>query len=72
MPTMQFDVIVERDADGWLVASVPSLPGCHTQARSLDELMLRIRAAAEVYLAAEGHEPTGLEFVGIQRLSLDA
>jgi predicted RNase H-like HicB family nuclease len=35
--TRQFDVVVERDSEGWLVASVPALPGCHTQVRSLDE-----------------------------------
>jgi predicted RNase H-like HicB family nuclease len=35
----QFDVVVERDSEGYYVASVPSLAGCHTQAQSLDELM---------------------------------
>jgi hypothetical protein len=29
----EFNVVVERDADGYYVASVPNLPGCHTQAR---------------------------------------
>ncbi|MFN9630882.1 MAG: type II toxin-antitoxin system HicB family antitoxin [Cyanobacteriota bacterium] len=38
----QFDVIVEQDAEGSYVASVPALPGCHTQARSLDQLRERI------------------------------
>ena len=41
----EFNVIIERDADGYFVASVPNLPGCHTQARSLDELIERIREA---------------------------
>ena len=40
----EFDVIVERDSEGYYVASVPALPCCHTQAKSLDELMGR-RAA---------------------------
>ena len=35
----QFDVVIERDSEGFYVASVPQLPGCHTQARSLDEVM---------------------------------
>ncbi|MSO70891.1 MAG: type II toxin-antitoxin system HicB family antitoxin [Alphaproteobacteria bacterium] len=68
----QFDVIVERDADGWLVASVPALPGCHTQAKSLDKLMVRIREAAELCMAAEGREASDLEFVGIQRMIVEA
>ena len=33
----QFDVVIERDEEGYYVASVPQLPACHTQARSLDE-----------------------------------
>ena len=50
-------VVVERDEDGWLVGWVPELLGCHTQAKSLDELMKRIREAVEAYLEAEGTEP---------------
>ena len=37
-----FNVGVERDPDGYLTASVPELPGCHTQAKSLDVLEKRI------------------------------
>jgi predicted RNase H-like HicB family nuclease len=39
----EFSVVVERDEDGYYVASVPELRGCHTQARSLDKLMERVR-----------------------------
>lgn len=46
----EFNVIIERDTDGYLVASVPSIPGCHTQAKSLDELMERIKEAIELCL----------------------
>jgi predicted RNase H-like HicB family nuclease len=65
-----FDVVIERDSEGYYVASVPALPGCHTQARSLDELSERIREAIELYLEVEGetHEP--LDFVGIQRVTV--
>ncbi len=49
----EFSVITLRDADGYLVASVPNLPGCHTQAKSLDELMERIREAIELCLEFE-------------------
>lgn len=52
-----FDVIIERDAEGYYVASVPSLPGCHTQARSLDELSERIKEAIALYLEVEGELP---------------
>jgi len=69
--TREFNVVVERDEAGWYVASVPALPGCHTQARSLDELMARIREAIEAYLEA-GETPSPLEFVGVQRISVAA
>ena len=49
----QYDVVIERDADGYFVASVPQLHGCHTQARSLDELMPRIREAIELCLEVQ-------------------
>lgn len=67
----EFSVVIERDPDGWYVGSAPALPGCHTQARSLDELMERMREAIEVYLDVE-NEPPALDFVGVQRLSLIA
>ncbi len=66
----EFNVVVERDRDGFYVASIPELKGCHTQAKSLDELMKRIREAAELCLEVQGQEIEGLEFVGVQRLTL--
>jgi len=47
---IDFNVIVERDKDGFYVASVPQIPGCHTQAKSLDALMERIREAIDLCL----------------------
>ena len=46
----EFSVIVERDQQGFYVATVPQLPGCHTQARSLGKLMNRAREAIELCL----------------------
>lgn len=68
----QFDVVIERDEDGYYVASVPQLPGCYTQARSLDEVTERIREAVELCLEVEGAPEQVLEFVGIQRISVAA
>jgi predicted RNase H-like HicB family nuclease len=50
----EFDVVIERDSEGYYVASVPALRGCHTQAKSLDELIERIREAVELCLEVEG------------------
>ncbi len=68
----QFDVIIERDEEGFYVASVPQLPGCHTQGRSLDEVTARIREAIELCLEVEGAPAQNLEFVGIQRMIIAA
>lgn len=68
----QFNVIVERDAEGYFVASVPALPGCHTQARSLDELMSRVREAIQLCLDERGESVDNLDFIGIQRVTVEA
>ena len=68
----QFDVVVEKDSAGFFVASVPALPGCHTQAKSLDELMERVREAIELCLEVQGEIPEQLDFVGVQRISVAA
>lgn len=70
--TREFDVVVERDEEGYYVASVPALCGCHTQAKSLDELMSRIQEAIELCLEVEGEPADGLEFVGVQRVRISA
>ena len=66
----QFDVIIERDDEDYYVASVPSLPGCHTQATSLDELMRRVREAIELCLEVDGAPAESLDFIGVQRITL--
>ncbi|MEA5504361.1 type II toxin-antitoxin system HicB family antitoxin [Halotia wernerae UHCC 0503] len=67
----EFNVIIERDTDGYFVASVPNLPGCHTQAKSLDELTERIQEAIELCLEFEEEQQESLDFVGIQRVVVE-
>jgi predicted RNase H-like HicB family nuclease len=67
----KFGVLVEKDEDGYYVASVPTLPGCHTQARSLDELMERVKEAIEAYLEAEKDIEIS-EFIGVQVVEAEA
>ncbi|MGQ9721825.1 MAG: type II toxin-antitoxin system HicB family antitoxin [Candidatus Jordarchaeum sp.] len=72
MQKLVFTVVIERDEDGYLIASVPELPGCHTQAKTLDELMERIREAIELYLEVEdkSEEIKKRELVGIQFIAV--
>ncbi|MBV9303858.1 MAG: type II toxin-antitoxin system HicB family antitoxin [Acidobacteriaceae bacterium] len=68
----QFDVVIERDEEGYYLASVPQIPGCHTQARTLDQVTERIREAIELCLEVDGAPEQSLEFVGIQRITVAA
>nr|VFJ93799.1 MAG: Predicted nuclease of the RNAse H fold, HicB family [Candidatus Kentron sp. LFY] len=62
----QFNVVIEKNADGFFVASVPVLRGCHTQAKSLDVLMERIREAIELCIEVQEQELVINGFIGIQ------
>jgi predicted RNase H-like HicB family nuclease len=66
----EFNVLIEKDDDGYFVATVPALRGCHTQAKSLDVLMKRVKEAIELCLEVE--EPTMNEFIGVQRVAVNA
>ena len=66
----EFSVFIEKDEDGYYVGSVPELKGCHTQAKSLYELMERIKEAILLCLEVEGDEQEGLEFIGVQRVTV--
>jgi len=66
----EFSVIIEKDPEGYLVASVPALRGCHTQARSLDTLMKRVKEAIELCLQVE--KPVENEFIAVQKVAVNA
>jgi hypothetical protein len=66
--TRKFTVLIERDEEGYYVATVPGLRGCNTQAKNLDTLMKRTREAIE--LEGGPGEVDPLELVGIQQISV--
>jgi len=69
----EFHVIIERDKAGFYVGSVPELNGCHTQAKSLDVLMMkRIREAVELCLEVRGQGIDSSEFIGVQRILVES
>ena len=49
----EFNIIIEEGEDGYYISEVMELPGCHTQAKTLDELMRRTKEAIELYLDTE-------------------
>lgn len=66
----KFTVVIERDEDGFYVGTVPALRGCHTQAKTLDTLMKRVREVVALCLDNERGEVPSLELVGIQQISI--
>lgn len=64
----EFNVIIEEGDDGYYISEVIELPGCHTQAKTLDELMARTKEAIELYLETEEDVPSGERFLGIQKI----
>ncbi|HLD72372.1 MAG TPA: type II toxin-antitoxin system HicB family antitoxin [Candidatus Nanoarchaeia archaeon] len=66
----KYTVLIEKDEEGWLVSEVIELPGCHTQAKTMDQLMKRTKEAIKAYLE-EGDQPKILqEFVGVQTVEV--
>jgi len=66
----KFTVLIEQDEEGYFVATVPALRGCHTQAKSLDTLMKRVREVISLCLEGENDPSGALELVGIQQVTV--
>jgi len=66
-----YTVVVEQDEDGFYVGEVVELPGCHSQARSVEELMERMKEAVALCLevSSEGKAPT---FIALQKIRVPA
>ncbi|MBU3923718.1 MAG: type II toxin-antitoxin system HicB family antitoxin [Nanoarchaeota archaeon] len=67
---IEFNVLLEKDEDGFIVARVPELDGCYTQGKTLEEVMERIKEAIEVCLEGDREDVSPMQFVGIQRISV--
>lgn len=44
---MRFKVIISEGEDGWLVVECPSLPGCVSQGRTVEEALENIKDAIQ-------------------------
>lgn len=69
-PKREFTVLIEQDEPGYFVATVLTLRGCHTQAKTLDTLMIRVREVIKLCLADANNHVQPLELVGIHQISL--
>jgi predicted RNase H-like HicB family nuclease len=66
----KFTVIIEEGEDGYLISDVVGLPGCHTQAKTLDELMKRTKEAISVYLKSTEDKEINTKFLGVQNIEV--
>ena len=67
--TRKFTITIEKDEDGWLISEVLELPGCHTQAKTMDQLIERTKEAIQAYLATDDDIEFS-EFVGVQQIEV--
>lgn len=63
---------VERDEDGFYIASVLEIRGCHNQAKSMNTLLTRVKEAISLCLDMEQEQPSRNEFVGGQRVIVES
>ena len=70
MKSYRFTVLIERDDDGYLVATVPALKSCYTQAKNMEELLPRIKEVIELCIQEE--EPVPMSFEAVQQIEITA
>lgn len=70
MVRRNYNIIVEQGVDGYLISTVIELPGCHTQALSYDELLLRTREAIELYVGDKTRNKPESKFVSLQQITV--
>jgi len=66
----KYTLIIEKDEDQWLVSEVVELPGCHTQAKTMDQLLERTKEAIRAYLDTNEKVEVSDEFVGVQQIEV--
>jgi len=66
----KYNIIVEKDEDDWLVSEVIGLPGCHTQAKDMDQLLERTKEAIKAYLEDNAEQEISAEFIGISQIEV--
>ncbi len=63
---LDFTVLIEQDEDGIYVATVPDIPGCHTQGKTIAQVM----EAIELCLEADKEKVEQMKFIGIHRIQI--
>lgn len=67
---VEFNIVIEKGEDGYLISEVLEIPGCHTQAKTLDELMKRTKEAIEVCLDSDRESFVPVKIIGMQKIEV--
>ena len=65
----KFNIVVEQGEDGYLISEVVELPGCHTQAKTYDELLKRTKEAIELFLSVKKPQSKS-KFLSLQQIEV--
>lgn len=65
-----FTVLIEQDEDGIYVATVPDIPGCYTQGKTVQQAMERVKEAIQVCLEVDKEKHIPMKFVGLQQVEV--
>jgi len=66
----KYTIIIEKDEEGWFTSEVIELPGCHTQSKTMDELIERTKEAIKAYLQTDKDIDISQKFVGVQQIEV--
>jgi len=66
----KYNIIIEKDEDGWYVSEVIGMPGCHTQAKTIKELLERTREAIQGYLELKDNLEINSKFIEVKQIEV--
>ena len=66
----EFNILIEQGEDGYFISEVIGIPGCHTQAKTLDELIQRTKEVISLCLKCQKDVETTNRFVGVQKIEV--
>ena len=68
---MKFAITLEKDDDGFIVASCPALPGCHSQGKSEAEAVANIEEAIRGYIASKRKHGEALPITDVEEVEVE-